>query len=171
MTKSSMIVALFVVSVMFTHAVSAQTPSAPAPSGGAEAPAGPPPEIATPNSPAVAGPSKRVACRAAGRQQGLRGPDLADEVAVCMAEARVDCLKQAIGQKIPLVLRAKTSSKAAWERESHLAISSQVAGSASKGRFARLSVEAAAGRAMPAIDPSIRVAGLSAAAFYRGSIG
>jgi hypothetical protein len=89
-------------SALLTPIAVAQTPSAATPSGqpGA-APAGSPPEAATPNPAAGAGPSKRAACRAAGQQQGLRGPDLADQIAICMAEARVECLKQAIAQKIP----------------------------------------------------------------------
>lgn len=43
---------------------------------------------------------KRAACREAGTSQGLRGPDLQDQVAVCVLEARLACLKQAIAQKV-----------------------------------------------------------------------
>jgi hypothetical protein len=43
---------------------------------------------------------KRADCRQAGVAKGLRGPDLADHVAVCVQEARLACLKQAIEQKV-----------------------------------------------------------------------
>jgi hypothetical protein len=43
-------------------------------------------------------PSKRFACQAAA--QGLKGQDRMDQMQLCMAQARLDCLKQAIDQKI-----------------------------------------------------------------------
>jgi len=43
-------------------------------------------------------PSKRYACRAAA--QAAQGQERADQMQLCMAQARVDCLKQAIDQKI-----------------------------------------------------------------------
>jgi len=43
---------------------------------------------------------KRAECRQAGTAQGLRGPDLADHVLVCVQEARLTCLKQAVQQKV-----------------------------------------------------------------------
>jgi hypothetical protein len=43
---------------------------------------------------------KRADCRQAGRAKGLSGPDLIDHVSVCVQEARLACLKQAIEQKI-----------------------------------------------------------------------
>jgi hypothetical protein len=43
---------------------------------------------------------KRADCRQAGVAKGLRGSDLADHVAVCIEEARLACLKQAIEQKV-----------------------------------------------------------------------
>jgi hypothetical protein len=43
-------------------------------------------------------PSKRYACRAAA--QAAQGQERTDQMQLCMAQARVDCLKQAIDQKI-----------------------------------------------------------------------
>ncbi len=45
---------------------------------------------------------KRQACRQDGMNKGMRGADMADFVTVCVAEARLGCLKQAIAQKIRL---------------------------------------------------------------------
>ncbi|WP_024508518.1 hypothetical protein [Bradyrhizobium sp. ARR65] len=42
--------------------------------------------------------SKRFACRAAA--QSFKGQDRADQMQLCMAQARLDCLKQAIDQKV-----------------------------------------------------------------------
>jgi hypothetical protein len=42
--------------------------------------------------------SKRMACL--GAAQALKGQDRQDQVQLCMAQARLDCLKQAIDQKI-----------------------------------------------------------------------
>ena len=65
-----------------------------------------PPQSATaspavPVNPAAAVPvvsGKRFACQAA--SQTLRGQERADQLQLCMAQARLDCLKQAIDQKI-----------------------------------------------------------------------
>jgi len=43
---------------------------------------------------------KRADCRQAGMSKGLRGPDLIDHIALCVQEARLACLKQAIEQKV-----------------------------------------------------------------------
>jgi hypothetical protein len=43
---------------------------------------------------------KRADCRQAGRAKGLSGPDSVDHVSLCVQEARLACLKQAIEQKI-----------------------------------------------------------------------
>jgi len=43
---------------------------------------------------------KRFACRQEGMNKGMRGPDLQDYVVVCLAEARLACLKQAVAQKV-----------------------------------------------------------------------
>ncbi|MCP3386350.1 hypothetical protein NLM31_38810 [Bradyrhizobium sp. CCGUVB4N] len=42
--------------------------------------------------------TKRVTCLAT--TQNLKGQDKRDQMQLCMAQARVDCLKQAIDQKI-----------------------------------------------------------------------
>jgi hypothetical protein len=41
---------------------------------------------------------KRVACQAAA--QGVKGQERRDQMQLCLAQARVDCLKQAIDQKV-----------------------------------------------------------------------
>jgi hypothetical protein len=56
---------------------------------------------AVPVNPAAAVPvpsGKRFACQAA--SQGFKGQDRQDQLQLCMAQARLDCLKQAIDQKI-----------------------------------------------------------------------
>ena len=42
--------------------------------------------------------SKRFACRAAA--QAFKGQDRVDHMQLCMAQARLDCLKKAIDQKV-----------------------------------------------------------------------
>jgi Spy/CpxP family protein refolding chaperone len=74
-------------SLVVTASALAQTP-APAPS-------------AAPVNPAAAAPvpsGKRFACQAA--SQALKGQDRKDQMQLCMAQARLDCLKQAIDQKV-----------------------------------------------------------------------
>jgi Spy/CpxP family protein refolding chaperone len=56
---------------------------------------------AVPVNPAPAVPvagGKRFACQAA--SQGFKGQEQKDQMQLCMAQARLDCLKQAIDQKI-----------------------------------------------------------------------
>jgi Spy/CpxP family protein refolding chaperone len=56
---------------------------------------------AVPVNPAAAVPvasGKRFACQAAA--QGMKGQEQKDQMQLCMAQARLDCLKQAIDQKI-----------------------------------------------------------------------
>ena len=56
---------------------------------------------AVPINPAAAAPipsGKRFACRAA--SQSFQGQERQDQMQLCMAQARLDCLKQAIDQKI-----------------------------------------------------------------------
>jgi hypothetical protein len=62
----------------------APTPAAPAQSGSAAA------------APMPGG--KRMACQTA--SQALKGQDQRDQMQLCMAQAHLDCLKQAIDQKI-----------------------------------------------------------------------
>jgi hypothetical protein len=42
--------------------------------------------------------TKRVTCL--GATQSLKGQDKRDQMQLCMAQARLDCLKQAIDQKV-----------------------------------------------------------------------
>ncbi len=57
------------------------------------------PVVQTVTAPAApVNPSKRFACRAAA--QKYMGQDRADQMQLCMAQAHLDCLKQAIDQKI-----------------------------------------------------------------------
>ena len=54
-----------------------------------------------PAAPAAAVPvpaTKRVTCL--GSTQNLKGQDKRDQMQLCMAQARLDCLKQAIDQKV-----------------------------------------------------------------------
>ena len=62
-------------------------------------PAATDPATAAPAAAAVPVPSsKRFACHTAA--QGLQGQDRRDQIQLCVAQARIDCLKQAIEQKI-----------------------------------------------------------------------
>ncbi len=45
--------------------------------------------------------ARKASCRESGGQQGLRGADLADHIQLCVEEAKLVCLKQAIAQKVP----------------------------------------------------------------------
>ena len=56
-----------------------------------------PSDQATPRAPTGA---KRSACRQEGTNKGMQGADLQDYVAVCVLEARLACLKQAVAEKI-----------------------------------------------------------------------
>lgn len=67
-----------------------------------------PPSPVVQTNPAPAAPvteSKRYACRASTRE--LHGQARVDQMQLCMAQARLDCLKQAIAQKIVGQLRKK----------------------------------------------------------------
>lgn len=52
----------------------------------------------TPTSTVPVPATKRVTCLAT--TQSLKGQDKRDQMQLCMAQARVDCLKQAIDQKV-----------------------------------------------------------------------
>jgi hypothetical protein len=89
---------VIVAAMSLTPAVSALAQSAtPAPTV-STAPATAPP---VPVNPAAAEPvatSKKFACQTA--SQGRQGQERQDLMQLCMAQARLDCLKQAIDQKI-----------------------------------------------------------------------
>jgi hypothetical protein len=87
-----------------TPRVSAATPAGQGTVGNA-----PPPAPTTPAAlpPVTAGAEdaaliekKREACRQAGADQGVEATEMADFVAVCVSEARLACLKQAVAQKV-----------------------------------------------------------------------
>ena len=78
------------VSILSASSALAQTPPSTTPSAPAAT-----------SSPAPAGTvaaGKRETCRTASQQ--LKGQDRKDQMQLCMAQARVDCLKQAIDQKV-----------------------------------------------------------------------
>jgi hypothetical protein len=66
-----------------------ETSSAPAPAG---------PATANPTAAVPVAIGKRMACQSASR--AMTGQERADQIQLCMAQARLDCLKQAIDQKI-----------------------------------------------------------------------
>jgi hypothetical protein len=58
----------------------------------------PPPAPAVPAATAPVPTTKRMDCLAT--TQGLKGQDKRDQMQLCMAQARTECLKQAIDQKL-----------------------------------------------------------------------
>jgi hypothetical protein len=60
----------------------------------------PPPAAGQPGAARRQPNAKRVACRNKAQQQGLRGPQVRDAMALCVEEARLACTKQAIAQKL-----------------------------------------------------------------------
>jgi hypothetical protein len=63
------------------------------------APTAPVAPAANPSAAAVPLPiGKRLACQTA--SQGMKGQEQRDQMQLCMMQARLDCLKQAIDQKI-----------------------------------------------------------------------
>jgi hypothetical protein len=75
---------------LFVAPAVAQTP-APAAVPAPAAPAGQSTTVPVPST-------KRVACLAS--TQGMKGQDKNDQMQLCMAQGRLDCLKQAIDQKL-----------------------------------------------------------------------
>jgi hypothetical protein len=87
-------VAAAIVSLAVAATAYAQSPSAPVATDSAT-----PATATSATAAAVPVPSgKRFACHTA--SQGLKGQDQRDQMQLCMAQARIDCLKQAIDQKI-----------------------------------------------------------------------
>ena len=85
----SLVVALGLSVIALSPAFS-QTPAPTSPSS-------PPPAAAEQDQPAPAG-SKRAECRVS--TQSLKGQDRRDQMQLCIAQARLDCLKQAIDKKV-----------------------------------------------------------------------
>jgi hypothetical protein len=74
------------------------SPSTDPPSAGPSA-SPPPQNVQTVTAPAApVNPSRRFTCRAAA--QKYQGQERADQMQLCVAQARLDCLKQAIDQKV-----------------------------------------------------------------------
>ena len=76
----------------------AQTPAQPAPDASAPAP----PATAPTRAKVAPNPGealRRSTCRKSA-DQSLKGQDLIDAVQICMAEARLNCLKQAVADKV-----------------------------------------------------------------------
>jgi hypothetical protein len=94
MRSSSLLTAIIVLLVFSPWAIAQTNPSA--------APQPAPPAAATaPASRAVAAQSgKRQSCRQDEGAKGLSGQDLRDQVQLCVAQGQLDCLKQAIDQKV-----------------------------------------------------------------------
>ena len=67
---------------------------------GQPTPAPRPSPEAAPSDQATPTGAKRSACRQEGTNKGMQGADLQDYVAVCVLEARLACLKQAVAEKI-----------------------------------------------------------------------
>ena len=65
------LITVILVSLFLSHVASAQTPPEPS-----------------------AGLAKQAACRDAALRKGLRGPDLANDVGVCMAQVRLECAQR-----------------------------------------------------------------------------
>ncbi|WGR94960.1 hypothetical protein MTX26_02850 [Bradyrhizobium sp. ISRA443] len=80
-------------SLLSSVAAFAQSTTSPAPAAPAAAPAQGNTAAAAP----VPG-AKRAACQSTA--QALKGQERRDQMQLCMAQARLDCLKQAVAQKI-----------------------------------------------------------------------
>jgi hypothetical protein len=93
---------MMLASVAFSESATAPQTAATAPQTPATAPqASPPtPPVISSNSaaPVPVATSKRMACK--GASQSFTGQDRNDKMQLCMAQARLDCLKQAVDQKI-----------------------------------------------------------------------
>ena len=89
--KSVVIALVSAGSILCSAAALAQSTSTPAPA----APAAP--AASTAAAAPVPG-AKRTACQ--NSTQALKGQDKRDQMQLCMAQARLDCLKQAVDQKI-----------------------------------------------------------------------
>ena len=46
-------------------------------------------------------PTRREACRSAVKQQGLKAQAASDQIQICLAQARLDCTKEAVTQAVP----------------------------------------------------------------------
>ena len=80
----------------------AQTPAQPTPDANEPAPDAAAPAKAPAPAKAASNPGetlRRSTCHK-NVDQSLKGPDLTDALQICMLEARLNCLKQAVGDKV-----------------------------------------------------------------------
>jgi hypothetical protein len=100
--KRLILIALTASMLAVSGASLAQTPAQPAPDASTPAPEGAPPAKAPARAKAAPSPGEALRRKACRRQvdQSLKGPDLNDAMQICMAEARLNCLKQAVGDKV-----------------------------------------------------------------------
>jgi hypothetical protein len=84
-----------------TPAPDATTPAPDATTQPPEAAAPATPAPAKTHKPAAALSGKRLECRDQMKTNGLKGADRMDQFQICVAQARVDCIKEAISKKIP----------------------------------------------------------------------
>ena len=80
--------------VLATVALAQSSPAAPSGSTAAT----PPAAAAAPATPATAPSGKKLACQTA--SEAMKGQARKDQMQLCMMQARLDCLKQAIDQNI-----------------------------------------------------------------------
>jgi hypothetical protein len=86
--RSSLLVAVAALSIPLSWAIAQPAP----PSTSATVP------VPRANSTGLVG--KRLTCRQDMGAKGLRGQDLRDQTQLCVAQGQLDCLKQAIDQKV-----------------------------------------------------------------------
>jgi hypothetical protein len=89
---------VFAAAMSLTSAVSALAQSAPSAPAVLTAPTAVPAVRVNPAAAEPVAASKKLACQSA--SQGRQGQERQDLMQLCMAQARLDCLKQAIDQKI-----------------------------------------------------------------------
>ena len=91
--RSSFLMAVAALAIPLSWAVAQTTPPAPPP--------GPPSAtVPVPRATATGLVGKRLTCRQDMGAKGLRGQDLRDQTQLCVAQGQIDCLKQAIDQRI-----------------------------------------------------------------------
>jgi hypothetical protein len=89
---------VIVAAIALASAVSALAQSAPTTAPAVPAPTAAPAASVNPAAAEPVATSKKFACQTA--SQGKKGQERQDVMQLCMAQARLDCLKQAIDQKV-----------------------------------------------------------------------
>jgi hypothetical protein len=92
--RSSFLMAVAVLAIPVSWAIAQTAPSATPQSGPPSA------TVPVPRAAGVGLVGKRLTCRQDMGAKGLRGQDLRDQTQLCVAQGQLDCLKQAIDQKI-----------------------------------------------------------------------